>query len=220
MRNRFLKAVLVDLDGTLADSLPTLFQFYQTFLSENQCKGTQTEFQHLNGATILEVVHYLKKKHHLTKSTEDLYAIYQNGIAEGYAQHIKLFTGAKNVLQHLYKHGVTLAMVTSAKRPLLDSFLKNHHLSHLFAFTCTGEEIHKGKPSPEIYEKAFQHLTCAKENVCVIEDAKNGIQAALSAGFRVFALNPDFPAHPEVTKVLNWHEIDVQLKKHYELSDL
>lgn len=220
MKARVLKSVLVDLDGTLADSLPELFNFYQTFLRRYQCSGSQAEFQQLNGATIWEVVQHLKQKYRLPESIENLYAAYQDGIARGYALRIKLFPNAKNVLQHLFDRGLTLAIVTSAKRPLLEAFLKNHQLSHLFTFTCTGEEISKGKPNPEIYEKAFQHLTCAKENVCVIEDSSNGIQAALLAGFHVFALNSAFPAHPEVTKVLNWNEIEAQLQKHYELSDL
>ena len=47
-----------------------------------------------------------------------------------------------------------------------------------------GDEVSKGKPDPEIFIKALAKLNLTCEEAIVLEDSKNGINAALSAGIR------------------------------------
>ena len=59
-------------------------------------------------------------------------------------------------------------------------------------FKCiiTGDQVREGKPSPEIYLKAyrdagFEEMGIQREQCLVVEDAPIGVQAVLSAGMDV-----------------------------------
>jgi hypothetical protein len=53
-------AILIDLDGTLADSLLVMREAYRLFLDDFQVHGTDDEFSSLNGPPLVEVVRRLK----------------------------------------------------------------------------------------------------------------------------------------------------------------
>ena len=57
----------------------------------------------------------------------------------------------------------------------------------------TGEDVVNKKPAPDIFLKAAQELATAAANCVVVEDAVNGIEAALAAGMRCVAVAQSFP---------------------------
>ena len=57
-----IKGLLIDLDGTLVDSVPALFQVYKKFLAYYGKEGTKEEFISLIGPSIDEIVEILQKK--------------------------------------------------------------------------------------------------------------------------------------------------------------
>jgi len=59
----------------------------------------------------------------------------------------------------------------------------------------TGEDVSVKKPAPDIFLKAAEKLAAAAGECVVIEDAVNGIQAALAAGMRCVAVAQSFPAN-------------------------
>jgi len=59
--NKF-KCIVFDLDGTLIDSTPLLFNLYKQFLKKYNCVGTKKEFELLNGPKLDQIITYLKKK--------------------------------------------------------------------------------------------------------------------------------------------------------------
>jgi HAD superfamily hydrolase (TIGR01509 family) len=56
----------------------------------------------------------------------------------------------------------------------------------------TGEDVLAKKPAPDIFLKAASKLGLAPGECTVIEDAVNGIQAALAAGMRCVAVAQSF----------------------------
>lgn len=69
-----------------------------------------------------------------------------------------------------------------------------------------GDDLEKGKPNPEIYLKTCEKLEVKPEEAVAIEDSKNGILAAESAGMQVIMV-PDLV---EPTEELLTH-VDVKL---------
>jgi putative hydrolase of the HAD superfamily len=58
----------------------------------------------------------------------------------------------------------------------------------------TGEDVVAKKPAPDIFLKAADKLGLRPGQCVVLEDAVNGIQAALSAGMRCVTVAQSFPA--------------------------
>lgn len=211
-----LKAVFIDLDGTLADSIPRLYNFYQTLVESFGSQATPEEFNALNGKTISEIAFELKANHQWHITVTELVQVYEERLKEEYRRHIHPFPYAKSVLEHLHNKGIFLALVTSAKQELAKAFLEAHHLGIFFNALCTGENLSKGKPDPEIYQNALHSLNCEKDSICVIEDSTNGIQAAVAAGLHVLALNPSSLENAQVKRVADWKEIEQKLDASYD----
>lgn len=61
-----------------------------------------------------------------------------------------------------------------------------------YFFSISGDEVSMGKPNPEILLKAAEKISLRPEDCLVIEDARNGVTAAKSAGMKCIGyLNPN-----------------------------
>lgn len=206
-----IKALLIDLDGTLADSLPLLYRVYCGFLSGYGFEGTEQEFASLNGLTLLEVMKALVKKYSLSEEPERLVEHYKGTLDHAYKQGLDIFPFAKSCLIYAREKGFRLALVTSAKKELAAAFLQQHGLT--FDEVITPGEQDRGKPSPDIYLRALRTLQIAPEEALAVEDAAHGLTAARAANIRtvhfqnnwedVYAIvrkleaaHPDFHYHP------------------------
>ncbi|GAB4573065.1 MAG: beta-phosphoglucomutase [Anaerolineae bacterium] len=65
-------------------------------------------------------------------------------------------------------------------------------LAEAFDFVATRDDVHRGKPDPEIYELVAAELGVPPGACLVIEDSPAGVQAALAAGMHVIAVSTPF----------------------------
>ncbi|XP_017770890.1 PREDICTED: probable pseudouridine-5'-phosphatase isoform X1 [Nicrophorus vespilloides] len=113
-----------------------------------------------------------------------------------------LLPGAEQLVKHLHKNNIPIAVATSSCKESFDLKTQNHkHFFNLFHHTVTGgsdPEVGSGKPSPDIF------LVCASRfpdkpkpyDCLVLEDAPNGVTAAVSAGMQCVMV-PDKETSPE-----------------------
>ena len=186
------RALLLDLDGTLADSLPALKQVYRTFLSRFGVGGTEEEFQSLNGPPLREVCRILQETHRLPGGLDELYSDYQRLLAQAHAE-IPPAIGAENVLFTARMNGWATAVVTSTPRAVAKSWLDRHRLNGLIDFIIGGDDVVAGKPNPEPYSLALERAGCAAENAIAVEDSAKGATAALMAGVPTWLLSEQAP---------------------------
>ena len=176
-----LKALLVDFDGTLIDSLPALWNCYQTFMYRRGKIATRNEFIQLAGPSLKEIIIYLKVKYELTPAFEELYKEYRELILECYSRDAIMFPNALEVLQRLKMRGIKLALVTSATSAFIEPFNQRANFDKLFDAIITHVEGEETKPSPVIYKRALESLNIAPEEVIAVEDSKNGVLSAHAA---------------------------------------
>lgn len=191
MKQQIPACILVDFDGTLIDSIGSLFDAYCRFLRLYGQKGSKDEFNSLNGPSVLEVVGILKVKYNISDEIDELYRKYNQLIAESYANSSP-FADADKFLSFIHAKGIKLILVTSSRSqaclPLIDKFGWDKYFSDF----VWGEDVKKSKPSPDIYIKALNKAGVDRDRVVVIEDSVNGTRAGDLAGIRVLALAIDF----------------------------
>lgn len=211
-----VQALLIDLDGTLVDSLPALYQVYIKFLAYYGKKGTKEEFTSLIGPSIDDIALILKEKHGLKPSSRDLSTMYVSTLMKQGFEGTELFPGAREVLEAAKKQGVKLCIVTSGTKALVKICLEPHGILPLFSEIITSDDSPRAKPHPELYRLALEKLQVPPEDAVAIEDSPPGQAAALAAGLNVIMLHPHGASlqksKEKAVEVNNWSEIGSWLK--------
>ena len=211
-----IKGILIDLDGTLVDTIPALYQVYIKFLERYGHQGTPEEFESLIGPSIEDIVKILKKKYTLKESEKDLTTIYTSFIILQRFEGTTIFPGAKAFLTYTKKHKLKLGLVTSGTSDLVKSCLEPHGVYDMFDVVITAEDVKTGKPDPSIYKKALHALKLKKEQVIAIEDSIAGVQAASGAGIFTLLFNPQMEPYgissAVYKQIADWAEILEWLK--------
>lgn len=119
---------------------------------------------------------------------------------------IPLKKGARELLDFLQEKEYKIGVATSTRRNLTEERFDQVGFMPYFDEIVCGDDLEKGKPNPEIYLKTCEKLEVKPEEAVAIEDSKNGILAAESAGMQVIMV-PDLV---EPTEELLTH-VDVKL---------
>ncbi len=187
MNNKF-GWIFFDLDGTLADSIPAMYQVYQDFLNGFNKRGTKKEFEELNGPSLSEIVSVLKARYSLLDDESLLADVYMEKISGAYKDIVKPMSGANDVLEVLKDKDCKILLVTSAGKEIAMEFIKQQRWDKYFQDYVFGNEVKKAKPAPDIYELALKKAKASSSSVVIVEDSYNGIQSAKSTGAFVIGL--------------------------------
>jgi HAD superfamily hydrolase (TIGR01509 family) len=189
------RAVLFDLDGTLADSLTVLRDAYSRFLGQFHACGTDDEFASLKGPPLAEIVRRLMATHGLPGDVDELLISYLAIIEKTYGA-VAPSSGAQKTLEKARQLGCAVGIVTSNSAKRTQSWLESVGFSHLIDFIVSGEDVVCGKPHPEPYFLASKRAACPSSCIIAVEDSVQGAQSALGAGLRTYLLtdSDDLPA--------------------------
>lgn len=97
---------------------------------------------------------------------------------------VGLRPGVRRLILEARAAGVPQAIVTTSGHASVQALLEGAagELAQCFAFWVCGEDVDRKKPDPEGYRQALERLALQPEEGLAIEDSRNGLQAACSAG--------------------------------------
>jgi HAD superfamily hydrolase (TIGR01509 family) len=194
MNHRFpaVKGVIFDLDGTLIDSMHIWTQVDFEYLQKRNIDVPADIMQDMKvGNSFVEIAKYFKERFQLPDSIEEIINEWTEMVAWHYQHDILLKPGALNFLHYLKQRDIKIAVGTSNTLYLTKTVLKANHVWQYIDATVDGCEINRGKPFPDIFIKAAEKLGLEPGTCLVIEDILAGVQAAKTAGMRVFAIADD-----------------------------
>lgn len=182
-----LKALLLDFDGTLADSLGLLRLVYEKFVAEIGGEPSKAEFEEMNGPPLPRVVERLCERHGASGSVSQQLERYVALVEEEFAS-VRPAPGLDALLAVAEDLGMTVGVVTSNSRRRVQEWLASRDLAHRCEVTVSGEDVTKGKPDPEPYLAALRVLGLAPGEAIVIEDSDSGARASSLAGITTLKL--------------------------------
>lgn len=188
------KAILLDLDGTLADSLSVMRLAYQMFLKQFERIPTEEEFDSLNGPPLLQVVRHLKGSHALSDDVDVLLENYFGLIDRAYC-NVKPGVGAVDLLLEARKYHCIIGVVTSNTRKRTQFWLDTVCLAHMIDFIVSGDDVKQGKPHPEPYIIASKKTSYKLNQIVAIEDSLQGAQSATNAGLKTIVVGTETVGH-------------------------
>jgi HAD superfamily hydrolase (TIGR01509 family) len=189
------RAVVFDLDGTLADNMHWHARAFRAFVARHHLPPiTEDVRQRIDGKRNAEIMPILFERPlspeevaSLAWEKEDLYRALSRGA-------IRPIPGLSALLEALATHGIPAGVATSAPRENVVHTLGELGLTDRFQSIALSDEVPRGKPFPDVYLRAAEHLGVDPSACLAFEDAPVGAAAARAAGMRCLALTSTFPA--------------------------
>lgn len=197
-----VSGLLLDLDGTLAHSLPVMFQSYSDFLGRFDRRGSPREFEELNGPTLHAIIGILIERHGLGGPPESLFEAYLAILRDNYRRFVKPGVGAEALLQYVESRALRVGLVTSSLREIAETFLAANRLTSHFSAIVTAEDVERGKPDPMIYHRALEVLGLSPDEALAVEDSHAGALSSTAAGVRTIFLKSSASMPPDSPLVI------------------
>lgn len=180
---RLPAALLVDLDGTIADSRPALRACFDHFLRARRIEAQPGDFELFDGVSLPQIPEGLRARYGLDEPLEELRREYEEAVEAAYAA-VQPMPGTHELVRLTHDAGVALALVTSAPQRLATGFLASRGLLTSFAAVVASEHA-PPKPDPSLFLEALQRIRVASADAIAVEDSPAGVASARGAGVRV-----------------------------------
>ena len=175
-----LKALLVDMDGTLVESAAANAAAYAEALSE---WGIQVDpvalGPHIDGRSWRDFLPGLIGDRADVPPAE--VAARKRLLYPSFSHLLRLNQALVDLLR-LLQGRLAIALVTTASSQAVEGIVSLYGLADLFDLVICGDHVDRAKPHPEAYVLAAQRLGVSPAQCLVVEDSEVGIAAARAFG--------------------------------------
>ena len=177
-----IRAFLFDMDGVLVDSMSAHFYAFNATIRKFGKESVSMKMfnEELWGRYIAENIKEIFGNIPGEKLRE-IVEEYPLQVGK-YAEHMKLYGDAKEVLEELGKKGVKLGLITSSQKGIVEPLITRLSLKNYFAVVVCGDQIKRPKPAPDGIIKACQTLEIRPNEAVFVGDNHQDVEAGKSAG--------------------------------------
>lgn len=177
-----IKIVILDFDGTLADTASVIIQTTQATISELGLPArTDDECAAMIGLRLIEIPPVLFPE---TEIDCELYAATYRRLFHIFNKDgaVTLYPGVREKLEDLKDRGIVLTIASSRSRASLTEYVRNLGLSHLITYILGADDVHAGKPDPEAVLKTLEKFGFSPDEAIVAGDTVFDIDMGRNAG--------------------------------------
>ncbi|WP_035798940.1 HAD family hydrolase [Crocosphaera chwakensis] len=200
---RELKALIFDVDGTLAETerdghrIAFNRAFAEVNLNWNWSETVYGELLEISGGK--ERIRYYLQQYN-PDLIEDLDSLipqlhqaktnhYRNLLSSG---EIQLRLGVKRLIEEAHQKGIKLAIATTSALPNALALIEKHLNPEWFEVIAAGDIVPNKKPAPDIYKYVLNEMKLSPDECLVFEDSFHGLQAASDAGLKTVVTLHDY----------------------------
>jgi HAD superfamily hydrolase (TIGR01509 family) len=182
MERSQLLAAVFDLDGLIANTEDLYELAGETVLRRRGRTYDAALREQMMGRPAVDALQIMIACHALPDPLDDLMCECQEVVEALLATSLAPMPGLVGLLDEVGAAHVPAAVATSGTREFADFVLTRLDVKRHFQFVLTAEDVHRGKPDPEIYLLAAKRLQLEPRQLMVLEDSANGCRAAVAAG--------------------------------------
>lgn len=216
-----VKAVVIDLDGTLLNTAPDLAKAAELMMAELGLPAVPVEtVKTYIGNGVSRLVKRVLTGDMQAEPDAALFdkaiAIYHKHYGEHVADQSRPFDGVVEGLQAMQAAGYRLACITNKAEQFTVPLLKATGLHDYFELILSGDTLPKRKPDPLPLQHAAKHFGIDVSELLLIGDSLNDTQAARAAGSHVFCVPYGYNRGRPVTEL----DLDAVVPSLFEASKL
>jgi pyrophosphatase PpaX len=180
-------AVLFDLDGTIADTIPLILACYREMMLEHF--GHEGDPQAWLATVGRPLPISLRELAGSTEEALELRTIYKRIQARLHDDMVRAFDGIPEVVGREVARASRRAIVTSKGAPMTAKTMAVCGVAESFEVVITADHVERPKPDPEPVHVALERLGVrASERVLFIGDSAHDIEAGQAAGVTTVAV--------------------------------
>lgn len=185
--------VLIDLDGTLIDSVPDLAYCVDEMMKqlEMPVRGEAAVrnwvgngVQRLTERALINSVEGMPDPQLMEKA----YPIFLDLYKDNTSQRSRVYDGVVEGIEWMKAQGYRVACVTNKAEAFTVPLLKDKGLYDYFEVVVSGDTCAEKKPHPMPLLFAAEQLGVSPENALMIGDSRSDVKAARAASFHIFCM--------------------------------
>jgi len=179
-----VRALLLDVDGTLLDTFPDILASMNRALEElGERPVTAEELRPLIGVHVVRQMEILRSMpEDRAREVNDRYYGHFRRIVE---ERAAVYPGVRDTLERL--RGRPIATFTTRRREVARTMLRTAGLETFFFAIVGGDEVVRQKPHPDLALHVARILNAPPSECVVVGDAPVDIEAGNAAGMRTVA---------------------------------
>src|SRR3989338_718936 len=188
-----VKMVMIDLDGTLIDTVPDLAAAANRMLADFGRAGRdESHYRKWIGNGVPRFVKRAligeMQAEPETALFERALALFRKQYGAAVADLSRPYAGVVDGLERLSAMGFELACITNKAEAFTVPLLKQLDLYKCFKLVLSGDSLPKQKPDPLPLMHACKHLGITSDHGVLIGDSSNDVEAARAAGMPVICV--------------------------------
>ena len=215
------KMILIDVDGTLVDSVPDLAYCVDEMM---KALGREPHGETKVRDWVGNGVERLTRRALIGQldgepSDEDFakgYPIFLDLYKDNTSKRSCLYPGVREGLDYMKSQGYLLGCVTNKDAQFTIPLLKGLGIYDEFGIVVSGDTLSVKKPDPQPLLHAAAHFGVGAEDSLMLGDSKSDVTAARNAGFQIVCMSYGYN-HGE--DIRNYHP-DAVIDSMVELKDL
>ena len=194
MRIKKPQMILIDLDGTLIDSVPDLAYCVDEMMRHlNMPLRGADKVRNWVGNGVERLVRRALIDRLDGEPDEALYAraypVFLELYAENTSKRSRLYPGVAEGLHYLKGAGFPLGCVTNKAARFTEPLLRDLGIADYFSVTICGDALPKKKPDPQPLLYAAEFFKVAPQASLMIGDSVSDVKAARAAGFQIVCMS-------------------------------
>ncbi len=165
-----IKAILIDVDGTLIDSIPYILKSYKQTIEHFGYKVSNQKLRELSQLHSRDVAYYLMDKYKVVINVHK-FVIYRRKCFLKLLKNKEknFFDDSKDFIKIASKK-YKIAIVTASRKIFLGAIF-DKEITKNISFICTSDDVEHKKPDIEPIEKTINVLKLKKSEVMFIGDS-------------------------------------------------
>lgn len=176
--------LIFDMDGTLADTMPTHFVAWSQSMAKYGLVLTEERFYALGGVPANKIIRMLADEQGVEGVDADAIAEEKEELFLELLGQVQPVVPVKAIAEFHREH-LPMAVATGSPKWCAEKILKALGIFEWFDAVVGADCVPNSKPAPDVYLRAAELIGVDPKRCHAFEDTKLGIEAAEAAGMKV-----------------------------------